>query len=98
MTEANRGFEIRDTDRMLVKELQEKGFSDGIINVLLYYVLFRSYRLRFNVVREIAAFWQTECDFTMEKAVVLARIEDYVWQEGVEKRRMRSVVLNSGNN
>lgn len=78
LTEANKGFKIRDIDHNFITELRNQGFADGIINVMLYFVLIRSRGLRFAEVRQLAATWHKV--ETVEEAVILAEEAFLEWE------------------
>lgn len=79
LTEANKGFMIRDIDYKFIDELRDQGFEDGIINVMLYFVLIRSKGLRFDEVRKLAAAWPEVA--TVEEAVFLGEEAFLDWQD-----------------
>lgn len=87
LREANKGFKVRDIDLNLIRELQQSGFSETVINVLFHYVLSRSKGLRFDVIREIASSWVELGVNTMEQASELAIEENIKWQERIKEQR-----------
>lgn len=78
LTEANKGFKPRDIDLDLIKELQGQGFDDGVITVMLYFVLARSRGLRFDEVRTMAAAWQGQ-ELTVDQAITMAEEAFLQW-------------------
>jgi replication initiation and membrane attachment protein DnaB len=93
LTEANRGFKIRDIDHNFIAELRNQGFADGIINVMLYFVLIRSRGLRFNEVRKLAAAWHDVA--TVEEAVTLAEQAFLDWENN-RPVRLTNTIQGSG--
>ena len=57
LVQANQGNPILDAETQLVKELQENGLNDGVINVLFFFILRKDQGLNHDLVWLIANDW-----------------------------------------
>ncbi|MDF2066465.1 DnaD domain protein [Bacillus sp. Cr_A10] len=77
---------ITEEDVKLVKDLQELGLNDDVINVLLSYVVAVSnFGLIHSLINEMGEYWIEENILTVEKAIVFVREEHKKYKESSEK-------------
>lgn len=77
---------VTPNDVKLVKDLQDLGLNDGVINVLLDYVAIVSkIGLVHPLVREMGKDWFDKGILTIEKAIVFVREEQKKYKESLEK-------------
>ncbi|KQL34347.1 DnaD domain protein [Psychrobacillus sp. FJAT-21963] len=76
---------ITEEDVKLVKDLQELGLNDDVINVLLSYVVVVSkIGLIHPLIKEMGEYWIEENILTVEKAIVFVREEHKKYKESSE--------------
>lgn len=77
---------ITEEDVKLVKDLQELGLNDEVINVLLGYVVVVSkIGLIYPLIKEMGEYWIEKNLLTVEKAIVFVREEHKLHKESSEK-------------
>lgn len=76
---------ITEEDVKLVKDLQELGLNDDVINVLLSYVVAVSnFGLIHSLINEMGEYWIEENILTVENAIVFVREEHKKYKESSE--------------
>ena len=73
LMQMNQGNPIREPEIQLVKELQNKGLNNGVINMLFFFIVRKGKGLDHRVVRLIADDWISKNVTTTAKAYSLAK-------------------------
>lgn len=89
----NKRNEISPYDLKLLEKLQESGLNDGVINVLVEFVLLvDGMKLDHGLVEKIASHWLEYGVGTIEQAIIFSRKEHRLyrtWKKNLEKRSGR---------